>query len=99
MFQSYISCTVGIQTIGFVMATYGASTTVFALLLSRLSKYSGRHILFAVASMVNLGTFIVLYKWKPNADHVVVIYLVPIAWGLAEGIWQTQSNGMFVTRS
>lgn len=92
--KSYISCPVGIQTIGFVMATYGGSTTVFALLLSRLSKYSGRRVLFAVASVVNLGTFVVLYLWKPSADYVTVIYIVPIAWGLAEGIWQTQSNAL-----
>ena len=66
---------------------------MFALLLSRLSKYSGRRVLFAVASVVNLGTFVVLYLYKPSADYVTVIYIVPIAWGLAEGIWQTQSNG------
>ena len=92
--QAFISCPVGIQTIGYVMAAYGASTTIFALLLSRLSKYTGRHILFAVASLVNLGTFVVLYLWTPSRDHISVIYLVPIAWGLSEGIWQTQSNGM-----
>lgn len=92
--KSYISCPVGIQTIGFVMASYGGSTTIFALLLSRLSKYTGRHILFAIASLVNFGTFIVLYLWKPSSDQVIVVYLVPVAWGLSEGIWQTQSNAL-----
>ena len=94
LFQSFISCPVGIQTIGFVMAAYGCSTTVFALLLSRLSKYAGRYLLFAVAGAVNLVTLIVMYIWKPTSDHMALIYVVPIVWGLAEGIWQTQSNGM-----
>ena len=76
------------------MAAYGCSTTVFALLLSRLSKYAGRYLLFAVAGAVNLVTLIVMYIWKPTSDHMALIYVVPIVWGLAEGIWQTQSNGM-----
>ena len=78
------------------MASYGCSTTVFALLLSRLSKYSGRYFLFGVAAAVNLVTLIILYVWKPTANHVALIYVVPVVWGLAEGIWQTQSNGGFI---
>ena len=76
------------------MAAYGCSTTVFALLLSRLSKYVGRYLLFAVAGAVNLVTLITMYIWKPTSEHMALIYVVPIVWGLAEGIWQTQSNGM-----
>ena len=75
------------------MASYGGSTTVFALTLSRLSKYTGRQLLFAVAGVVNLGIFVTLYVWTPRADNEAVIYIVPVVWGLAEGIWQTQSNG------
>ena len=77
------------------MAAYGCSSTVFALLLSRVSKYAGRYLLFAVAGAVNLVTLIAMYIWKPTSDQMALIYVVPIVWGLAEGIWQTQSNGMF----
>jgi len=92
-FQAFISCPIGIQKIGFVMAAYGASTTVFALLLSHVSKYTGRHALFGLAGVVNLGILIVLYVWRPSADQTYVIYVVPVVWGMAEGVWQTQSNG------
>ena len=78
------------------MAAYGASTTFFALTLSRISKYTGRYILFAVAGLVNLGTFIVLYLWIPSEDNIVIIFLLPVCWGMAEGIWQTQSNGKHI---
>ncbi|KAL4223291.1 Ion channel regulatory protein UNC-93 [Mactra antiquata] len=92
--KAFISCPIGIQKIGFVMATYGASTTVSALLFSRLSKYTGRYILFFIAGFVNLGTFIALYLWVPSSDDIVYIFVLPILWGLSEGIWQTQSNAL-----
>ncbi|KAH3891093.1 hypothetical protein DPMN_015182 [Dreissena polymorpha] len=92
--KAFISCPIGIQKLGFVMASYGGSTTVFALTLSRLSKYTGRQLLFAVAGVVNLGIFVTLYVWTPRADNEAVIYIVPVVWGLAEGIWQTQSNAL-----
>lgn len=75
------------------MATYGGSTTLFALGLSRMSKYTGRQVLFVVAGLVNLGTLVTLYLWTPSSDNVIFIFLIPVIWGMAEGIWQTQSNG------
>lgn len=92
--KAFISCPIGIQKIGYVMASYGGSTTVFALALSRLSKYTGRYVLFATAAIVNLATLILLYAWIPTADDTSMIFVVPIIWGLAEGIWQTQSNAL-----
>ncbi|XP_053374801.1 protein unc-93 homolog A-like [Mercenaria mercenaria] len=92
--KAFISCPIGIQKIGFVMATYGGSTTFFALSLSRISKYTGRQALFAVAGLVNLGTLVTLYLWIPSADNVALIFLMPVIWGMAEGIWQTQSNAL-----
>ena len=75
------------------MAAYGGSTTFFALSLSRISKYTGRHFLLGVAGLVNLGVLITLYAWTPTPDSLIIIFVIPIIWGIAEGIWQTQSNG------
>jgi hypothetical protein len=92
-FQSFISCPLGIQKLGFVMATYGASTTVFALIVARISKYTGRYILFTIAGVVNLGVLVTMYVWNPSSENIFLIFLVPVIWGVAEGIWQIQSNG------
>lgn len=91
--KAFISCPFGIQKLGFVMATYGGSTTVFALFFGRISKYTGRYVLFALAGLVNLGIFIVMSVWVPSSDDVMLIFLIPVCWGVAEGIWQIQSNG------
>ncbi|XP_052798386.1 protein unc-93 homolog A-like [Mya arenaria] len=92
--KSFISCPIGIQKIGFVMAAYGASTTFFAMTLSQISKYTGRYVLFGLAGLVNLGILVTLYIWIPSADNIAVIFIIPVIWGLAEGIWQTQSNAL-----
>ncbi|XP_053397644.1 protein unc-93 homolog A-like [Mercenaria mercenaria] len=65
--KAFISCPLGIQKLGFVMATYGGSTTVFALIFARVSKYTGRYVLFALAGLVNLGILITLYIWIPSS--------------------------------
>lgn len=92
--KAFVSCPIGIQKIGYVMATYGGSTTFFALSLSRVSKYTGRRVLFLTAGLVNLGTLVTLYLWSPSSDNVTFIFLLPVIWGMAEGIWQTQSNAL-----
>ncbi|XP_053397637.1 protein unc-93 homolog A-like [Mercenaria mercenaria] len=92
--KAFISCPLGIQKLGFVMATYGGSTTVFALVFARVSKYTGRYILFALAGLVNLGILITLYIWIPSSEDVFLIFLIPVIWGVAEGIWQIQSNAL-----
>ena len=92
--QSYVSCPYGIGMVGFVMASYGGSTTVSALVTSRIAEYTGRHILFAIASIINMSIFVAMYVWTPDKDHLVYAFVIVICWGLSEGIWQTQSNGM-----
>lgn len=92
--KAFISCPVGIQKIGFVMSAYGGSTTFFALSLSKISQYTGRHFLFIVAGLVNFGILVTLYLWIPQRDDITLIFVLPVIWGLAEGIWQTQSNAL-----
>lgn len=75
------------------MATYGGATTVFALLFGRISKYTGRYVLFALAGLMNLGTLVVLYVWIPTSEDVVLVFMIPVMWGVSEGIWQIESNG------
>lgn len=92
--KAFISCPIGISKLGFVMASFGASTTVSALGFSRISKYTGRYLLFAFAGLLNLGILITLYVWIPSQQSIGVIFLMPVLWGLAEGIWQIESNAL-----
>ncbi|KAL3857468.1 hypothetical protein ACJMK2_012137 [Sinanodonta woodiana] len=92
--KSFISCPFGIQQIGFIMAAYGGSTTVFALLFSRLAEYSGRYVLFGIAAVINMAIFISLFFFNPSMAEQSYIFIIAVIWGASEGIWQTQSNAL-----
>ncbi|KAK3100118.1 hypothetical protein FSP39_015016 [Pinctada imbricata] len=92
--KSFISCPVGIGMVGFIMATYGGTTTLSALITSRISKYTGRHILFALAAIINGSLFVSMLVWRPDKHHLPYLFVMVVFWGLAEGIWQTQSNAV-----
>ncbi|XP_046330249.2 protein unc-93 homolog A-like [Haliotis cracherodii] len=92
--RSYVSCTIGIHMVGFIMATYGAATASCAFVFSRIAKYIGRYILFFTAAVLQGGVFVVLYIWTPTSEDTTYLFLIPVAWGLGEGIWQTQSNSL-----
>lgn len=80
--------------VGFIMASYGTSTTISAMITSRLAKYSGRHVLFGIAIIIQMCIFVAMYVYKPvGIDDIPYLFAMAIIWGIAEGIWQTQSNG------
>lgn len=91
--QSYISCALGVGMVGYIMAAYGGSTTIFAFLFSRLAECTGRYVMFGLAGSVNMAILVLLVYWQPSPDALPIYFAIVIVWGLAEGIWQTQSNG------
>ncbi|XP_076434685.1 protein unc-93 homolog A-like [Babylonia areolata] len=92
--RSYISCPLGIHMVGYVMATHGAITPLTTWLFSRVVKLTGRFVLFLVAGLVNLGLMILMILWTPDSSDRPFIFLAPLAWGVSEGIWLTQSNAL-----
>ncbi|KAL5016618.1 hypothetical protein ScPMuIL_006207 [Solemya velum] len=92
--KGFVSCPMGIRMVGFVMAAYGAGTIVSAVVTSYLQKYTGHRILFAMAAFLNLGTYSAMLLWRPNADNGIFSFGLAVAWGIAEGIWQAQSNAL-----
>ena len=82
--------------VGFVMASYGGSTTLSSLLLSRLARYTGRHLLIAEAIIMQMSLYVAMYVYIPEGEKdLPYLFVMAVIWGLAEGIWQTQSNGKF----
>lgn len=87
-----MSCAIGVQNVGFVMAAYGTSTALSALVFGRYAKYIGRFLLYLFGCAINVGILIGLYFFKPEERYFVWFYVIPVIWGLAEGVFQTQSN-------
>ena len=52
--QSYTTCALGIQFVGYVMICFGAVDALCSVLFGRLARYIGRTALFALGRRVQL---------------------------------------------
>lgn len=45
------------------------------------------------AALTNFSCIIALLLWRPHPDQLPVFFVFPALWGMADAIWQTQTNG------
>ncbi|XP_030052350.1 protein unc-93 homolog A [Microcaecilia unicolor] len=93
--KSYVTCVLGIQFVGYVMICFAATNAVCSVLFGKLSQYTGRIALFALAAATNIACIAALLLWKPHHDQLAVFFVFPALWGMADAIWQTQTNALY----
>ncbi|XP_053316046.1 protein unc-93 homolog A-like isoform X2 [Spea bombifrons] len=97
--KSYVTCTLGIHFVGYVMICFAATDAVCSLLFGKLSQYTGRVFLFYFAAVTNVACIITMLLWRPHPDQLAVFFVLPALWGMADAVWQTQTNGSQCTKS
>jgi len=45
--------------------------------------------------IVDLGIQLTLMFWRPAVSEEYVLYILSGLWGMSDGIWETQINGLF----
>lgn len=45
------------------------------------------------AVAANLSCIITFLLWKPDPEQLYLFFVLPALWGLADAVWQTQTNG------
>ncbi|KAK7500311.1 hypothetical protein BaRGS_00008534 [Batillaria attramentaria] len=93
--KSYISCTLGIWNIGYVMICYGVVDAICSFVFGRLVQYVGHIPFFVLATVLHGGLQIFLLLWEPSQDHVIVFYCVAALWGMGDAVIQTQINALY----
>lgn len=93
--KNYVTCALGIHFVGFVMMCFGATNSVCSFVFGRLARYTGRAPLFFFAALTNLACIIALLLWRPHPDQLPVFFVFPALWGMADAIWQTQTNALY----
>ncbi|PVD37677.1 hypothetical protein C0Q70_00276 [Pomacea canaliculata] len=88
--QAFISCSVGIQWVGYVMASFGVLTAAQALGLNFLARYIGRQLLFPAAALADMSVAVAMLLWNPVGADVGLFFILPTVSGFAEGIFQAQ---------
>ncbi|XP_046556060.1 protein unc-93 homolog A-like [Haliotis rubra] len=90
--KAFISCSLGVSMVGYVMACHGVVTAVVAIVTSQAAKYTGRYVLFGASIVCNAAMLLTLVLWKPRSDFIGPIFIIPSLWGIAIGIFHTQFN-------
>ncbi|XP_012709528.1 protein unc-93 homolog A [Fundulus heteroclitus] len=93
--KNYVTCALGIHFVGFVMMCFGASNSLCSFLFGRIARYTGRATLFFFAAAANFSCIIALLFWRPHPDQLPVFFVFPALWGMADAIWQTQTNALY----
>uniref|UniRef100_H2SU40 Protein unc-93 homolog A n=1 Tax=Takifugu rubripes TaxID=31033 RepID=H2SU40_TAKRU len=93
--QNYVTCALGIHYIGFVMMCFGATNSISSFLFGRLARYTGRAALMCLAAATNLSCIITFLLWKPDPKQLHVFFLLAALWGMADAVWQTQTNALY----
>ncbi|XP_065535146.1 protein unc-93 homolog A isoform X4 [Lathamus discolor] len=90
--KAYVTCALGIHYVGYVMICFSAVNSLCSLLFGKISQFTGRKLLFALAAVTNIACIIALLLWKPHPKQLAVFFIFPALWGLSDAIWQTQTN-------
>ncbi|XP_072041294.1 protein unc-93 homolog A-like [Amphiura filiformis] len=77
--KAYISCTQGVQTIGFVMTAYGIGGGISALFLGIINKYTGRLPIFTVGFLSQMVLITMMLFWDPYHGQLWHLYLMAVA--------------------
>uniref|UniRef100_A0AAR2JSM9 Protein unc-93 homolog A n=2 Tax=Pygocentrus nattereri TaxID=42514 RepID=A0AAR2JSM9_PYGNA len=95
--KNYVTCALGIHFVGFVMICFGAVNSLSSYIFGRLAQYTGRTALFCLAAVINLSSVLALLFWRPHPDQLPVFFVFPALWGVADAVWQTQTNALYAT--
>ncbi|RZF47982.1 hypothetical protein LSTR_LSTR002048 [Laodelphax striatellus] len=95
--QAYISCAMGISSVGYVMICFGVVNAICSLVFGSLMKFVGRFPLMALGAVVHACLIFVLLNWRPHPDKPYIFFTISGLWGVGDAVWQTQVNGIYGT--
>ncbi|KAM4633250.1 protein unc-93 homolog A [Polymixia lowei] len=93
--KNYVTCALGIHYVGYVMICFGAANSISSIVFGKLSEYTGRAPLFLLGAVTNFCCILALLYWKPDPNNLVVFFVFPALWGMADAVWQTQTNALY----
>ncbi|CAG2189239.1 unnamed protein product [Mytilus edulis] len=90
---AYITCPFSIGWVGLVMASYALTNTISLQIIHGIAKLIKRQILVAFAAIVNLAEMTLWLFWNPTADHLPLVFVSVILWGMTDAIWKLEIFG------
>lgn len=95
--QAYVSCALGIPSVGYVMICFGVVNALCSLLFGSIMKFIGRSPLMILGAVVHGCLVGILLHWRPHPNSPLVFFTISGLWGVGDAVWQTQVNGLYGT--
>ncbi|KAK6030976.1 hypothetical protein OSTOST_02880, partial [Ostertagia ostertagi] len=92
--KAFVACGLGVPQIGFVCTAFGISDAICSLVFGPLIKLFGRMPLFVFGAVNNMLMIVTLMIWPLNPADKAILYVAATVWGMADGVWNTQINGL-----
>ncbi|XP_071854941.1 protein unc-93 homolog A-like [Apostichopus japonicus] len=93
--KSFVTCTVGVGWVGYIMICYGATNALFSLVWGRVARTTGRTFIFASGTTIHFVLIVILLTWLPTEEQLWVMFILAALWGVADAVWQTQINSIY----
>jgi len=93
--QAYVSCAMGIHSIGYVMICFGVVNAICSIVFGSIMKYIGRVPIIALGTIVHGTIVIIMLYWRPHPEAPLVFFTIAGLWGVGDAVWQTQINGLY----
>ncbi|XP_072046780.1 protein unc-93 homolog A-like [Amphiura filiformis] len=92
--KSFVSCTTGVENIGFVMTAGGIGGALAALVSGTAIKYTGRMVVFTVGFFSQLVFLMWMFLWQPYQAHNWDIYVMAVGLGAGSALRTTQITAL-----
>ncbi|CAF1422833.1 unnamed protein product [Adineta steineri] len=75
--KSFITCTIGIQYIGLVMASYGITASIVCIIVGYVAKIKySRPVCLLSATSVSIMILMIMLLWKPVPSQTYMLYVL-----------------------
>ena len=93
--QAYVSCSLGIEKIGFAMICYGATSGISSLALGVVVKWLNNAFLVAFGFFLHSALMVWLLLWDKSHRLVTVFYIAGGLLGVCNAVWSAVTNGKY----
>nr|XP_004651135.2 protein unc-93 homolog A isoform X2 [Jaculus jaculus] len=93
--RSYVTCALGIQFVGYAMICFSGAASLCSLLYGKISRYTGRAVLYTLGAATHLSCITAFLLWRPHLAQMAIFFLLSGLWGVADAVWQTQNNALY----
>ena len=91
--QAFVSCSVGIEKLCFILLCGGAVSAIGSITCGYLVKVVGRMPLFLFGTLTNFALLVAMqFFWQPDSSRPEIFYIVAAVNGIADAVWGTLTN-------